>query len=222
MPTARTTPTVSACPAGAFEIHVTLQPLSEDANRLQALAACLGCSFLLIELDRGLHPQQPMLTRRMKGTWPEARRDAAALALAVRRAGMAVRRIKIEIGIDHPGAPRDAASIRTGTGYFEHHVRLLLNDTADLTGLQLLVEPLAAHLSRNARRPSYEGRHERFVTQRCQGVGSDEAGQRLDVLLGLLAGAGVAVISCDREYVVHDGRPGLDAGWLDDAVTEGS
>lgn len=163
-----------------------------------------------------------MLTRRMSGTLEEARRDAAALAMAVRRAGMAVRRIKIEISIDHPGVPRDAGSVRSGAGYFEHHVRLLLDDTADLTGLQLLVEPLAAHLSRNARRPSFEGRHERFVTQRCQGISCDEAGQRLDALLGSLASVGVAVIGCDREYVVHDGRPGLDAGWLDDAVVEDS
>ena len=75
--------------------------------------------------------------------------------------------------------------------------------------------PERAAASRNARRIRDEGGHERFVTQRCGGVGRDAAGHRLDALLRALAGAGHAAVEVEREFVVYDDNPAVDAGWID-------
>lgn len=210
---------------GEFEIHVTMRLPSADLVGLEALGRRLGCRCLSIELSRGRTVHQPMLTRRVRSSWNAARREAASIACAARRAGFAVSRIKIETDIDHPSVPGDAAAARVQVGYFEHHVRLRLRADANLARLGCLVEPLTAHLSRNARRAMIAGVHERFVTQRCLGVDRAEAGRRLERLLAVLTSEGLDVVDHAREYVVHDGRLALDDGWLynnGDAETGGA
>lgn len=197
-----------------FEIHVTVACAPAHTEAFRALAERLACRCLWIELSRGRTVHQPMLTRRVVGTLAAARSAAAhvALALAVRRAGVRVLRVKIETAADAACVP--LAAVARGAGYFEHHVRIRVPDHADLGRPGTVVEPHGAHLSRNARTTSSAGSHERFVTQRCHGVGRADAAANLTGLLAALACADIVVVGSESEFVVHDGRLALDDGWL--------
>jgi hypothetical protein len=69
----------------------------------------------------------------------------------------------------------------------------------------------------NARRVRSAGPHERFVTQPCHGVGADRAERRLAALLAAVEAAH-HVLSVEREFVLYDGNPPVDNGW----ITEGT
>ncbi|WP_030077255.1 hypothetical protein [Streptomyces decoyicus] len=204
---------------GEFEVHLTVR---DDGGRgaagaLAAYAAahCLTCVHILLE--QGDVPSQPMLTLHGSGTYAKVRTEAAARADGLRAAGFDVVRTKIEAtpwtaGV--PGTDDEAAGLGPGY-YFEHHLKLVLARSAPLDSLLAVVVGHGAHLSRNARRVRSDGRAERFVTQRCRMVGLATAGRRLDALSAQLRAAGYQLASVEREFVVHDGNPALDAGWLD-------
>lgn len=75
-----------------------------------------------------------------------------------------------------------------------------------------LAEQHTAHVSRNARRYLGGRGHERFVTQRCRGIGRPEARRRL----GALATTGFKAVEVEEPVVVHDDRPDLGSGWIDE------
>lgn len=70
------------------------------------------------------------------------------------------------------------------------------------------------HVSWNARRVRDDGQEERFVTQRCRGIGRATAERRLAALLHDLHTAALHVCEVGREYVLHDDDLGLDDGWI--------
>ncbi len=185
------------------EVHLTLAPGSDAVG----LAAALGVRCTHIQLARGRHPDQPMLTWRGAGPSAEARLSAVCAELD--RRGVAVVRRKIELDV------RDVAPDRMPAAgqYFEQHIKLLLPDDFDRAALLARVEPLGGHLSRNARRRRSDGRHERFVTQR--GYGRPWSGVRSAFDAGRRALADQTILSVERELVVYDSRAELDAGWLE-------
>jgi hypothetical protein len=77
-----------------------------------------------------------------------------------------------------------------------------------------VAEAHGAHLSRNARRDRDDGRHERFVTQRCHDVGRLQARERLDAMITALTAEGLEIVEVEEEYVLVDDNPALDAGWI--------
>ncbi|WP_433756369.1 hypothetical protein [Nocardia sp. CA-135398] len=205
--------------AGDFEAHMTVR-LPSDESRLVELAAARDLRYTRIVLDRGAVPDQPMLTFTVSGTRADAIRAVEAHARALTGAGFCLARTKIEaspFNEEIPETAEEAAALPAGC-YFEHHIKLVLDGAADAMRVRALVEPHAAHVSRNARRSAGHGRHERFVTQRAYGVGLPEAGERLAALLADLAAAGFAAIELEREFVVHDDHPVLDAGWITESV----
>jgi hypothetical protein len=203
---------------GEFETHLTVRvddPIDLDA--LRTWAALHRIKFTHIVLDRGQTPSQPMVTFWGKGRLAEQRTAADALRHRLTAAGFAVARAKVEAAVTNPAVPRtdaDATAFHTGR-YFEHHVKLSLDDTTDLGSLGAVARQHDAHLSRNARRATDGGRHERFVTQRCRGVGRPTARRRLDALLAALRDHGHRVVDVEEEFVVHDDNLAVDAGWLD-------
>ncbi|MEV4508207.1 hypothetical protein AB0K00_04525 [Dactylosporangium sp. NPDC049525] len=192
---------------GDFETHFTV--VYDD--RLPEWADRLGLKYTRIRLDRGACADQPMLTSTGRGDLPEQRAAAGALVALLQRDGFTVRRVKIEAAPWHACVPVEPGP--TGGCYFEHHVKLVLAD-GQLDLVRSVAEGHGAHLSRNARRVRDDGRHERFVTQRCRDVGRPQARERLDALLSALAGAGLDAVEVEEEYVVVDDNPGLDAGWI--------
>jgi hypothetical protein len=204
--------------AGDFETHLTVAPAR--AEELREWAERHVLKFHHIELARGATPVQPMVTRRGRGTLPDQLAEACELRARLEAAGFAVTRVKLEAAPSNADVPETDADAAAHAGrYFEHHVKLLLSDSADLGALAELATPHRAHLSRNARRARPDGLHERFVSQRCYAVGAATARARLSALLDALRAAGHHIESSEHEFVVYDSRPEVDAGWIE---TEGT
>ncbi|MCF2530193.1 hypothetical protein [Yinghuangia soli] len=205
---------------GEFETHVTFTCADAEVDALVAWGKARGTGATHILLERGRTVSQPMLTLRAATTLAAARAAAAELACAARADGFHPVRIKIEAAPWHPAVPvrdEDAAALEPAY-HFEHHVKLLLGPD-DATGpLAALAVRHSAHLSRNARRKRDDGRHERFVTQRCRAVGDRTAAAALDLLVTELTGRGHEILSVEREFVVFDDDETLDRGWIDETA----
>jgi hypothetical protein len=202
---------------GDFEIHITAH--AHQAEHMSAFAGRHGVKFVHIVLDRGTYASQPMLTLTGRGSLTEQHAAVQRWVDQLRDAGIYPCRWKIEAAPWCAGVPQsDAeAAVEPGGRYFEHHVKLRLPraDVAALVALTDLVAPHGARLSRNARRELADGAHERFVNQRCHGVGLTTASKRLDELVGTLRAAGHEPTTVEQEYVVFDSDLHHDHGWLD-------
>jgi len=205
---------------GAFETHVSVR--TDDVDALAARAAGYGWRVAHIVLARGRFASQPMLGARTHDTLRAVRRRADDVVGRLRDDGFTVTRVKIEAEPSHAGVPlTDVQALGHGTSrYFEHHVKLVLPADVDEGALVTLVRPHGAHLSRNARRIRADGLVERFVTQRCRGVGDRTAARAARALVHALSapaiGCGpVAIAGVEREFVVYDDNDALDTGWIE-------
>ena len=212
---------------GHFETHLTLAAADHESAAAWATAhgaafrdACgadAAIKFSRIVLDRGEAPDQPMLTITGNGTLEDQRVTARQWCDRLRAAGFTVVRVKVEaspFNADIPLTTPEAAALPDGY-YFEHHVKLVLTGDADIARAREVGVRHGGHLSRNARRALENGRHERFVTQRCYRIGRPEARRRLDAMLADLTGAGFPPAEVEQEFVVVDDNPLLDRGWID-------
>jgi hypothetical protein len=199
--------------SGDFEVHLTGS--AEEADALAAFASRRGAKFTHILLSRGETPSQPMLTVQGSGTLEDLHRLAEGWRADLAAEGLGLLRVKIEAAPWNEGVP--ASDLEASDElYFEHHVKVLLpsDDRDKVDRLRWTIAENGANVSRNARRR--RGRHEeRFVTQRCRGVGRATARIRLDALLAVLRDSGYEVLEVEEEYVVHDDALHVDRGWLD-------
>ncbi|MEV6522275.1 nucleotidyl transferase AbiEii/AbiGii toxin family protein [Longispora sp. NPDC051575] len=209
---------------GDFEIHLTVG--AHQAPELEAFAVRHGLKFSQIVLAHGQYPSQPMVTVTGNGPLERQHLTAQRWQRELDAAKLRVSRVKIEVPPWNEGVPQTDEDVRSrpGAEYFEHHVKILLPDAGvdRLLALTALSAPHGAQPSRNARRRRPDGREERFVTQRCRGVGRGTAQARLEALLDALRSAGHEVLEVEREYVVHDSAERLDSGWLDAGGTTDS
>jgi hypothetical protein len=199
--------------SGDFEVHLT--GAAQEADALAAFASRRGAKFTHILLNHGDTPSQPMLTVRGSGTLADLHRLADGWRADLAAKGLRVLRVKIEAAPWNEGVPESDLDASDEL-YFEHHVKVLLpsDDTHAVDQLRWAIVENGANVSRNARRR--RGRHEeRFVTQRCRGVGRATARTRLDALLAVLRDGGYEVVEVEEEYVVHDDALHVDNGWLD-------
>ncbi|MEU9477795.1 hypothetical protein [Streptomyces sp. NPDC048191] len=200
-----------------YETHVTVSCAGPaETERLRTWARAAGLKLTPIVLARGRMREQPMLTLAGSASYAEQSARAAGTVAALRSAGFAPVRVKTE---SVPWAPEVPDGPCGGGQYFEHHVKLLLDAGTDLAELTDRVVPHGAHLSWNARRMRGDGRHERFVTQRCRGVADGEAGRALERLLAELGG--LEVLCVEREFVLHDSDESVDDGWLEEPMAQG-
>lgn len=201
---------------GPLESHVTVTCADGGTARLARWADRRGLGFAHIVLARGRHRSQPMLNLRGDGTAVEQVGAALCVARDLAEAGFPVVRVKTEAAPWAAGVPqRDTDPLaRDPALHFEHHVKLLLPGDHDRARLTAAVTPHHAHLSWNARRTRDDGREERFVTQRCHGVGRTTAERRLAALLTDLRAHPYPVVEVEREFVLHDTRLALDEGWI--------
>ncbi len=203
---------------GDFETHVTVRLGSRpgDEADLAEWAGRHEMKYTRIALDRGETSDQPMLTYLGRGTLTQQRGIVEDVVRRLRGDGFDVIRAKIEAAPSNADVPQttdEAADLPDC--YFEHHIKLAFADGDEVAAVRDLVEPHGAYLSRNARRALDGGRHERFVTARCHGVGRPEARRRLDDLVAALTRAGHQPVEIIEEFVVYDDNPAVDAGWLE-------
>ncbi|MFD8733407.1 hypothetical protein ACFV06_00620 [Streptomyces sp. NPDC059618] len=204
---------------GEFETHVTVECEGDGTvRRLERWAAGRGVGFVHIVLARGRMTSQPMVTLAGAGTLPEQQLAALAVADELRTSGFEPVRVKIEAAPWTRGVPRsDAEAARLAREvHFEHHIKVLVDPDFDRAALAALVSGHGAHVSWNARRIVSGGRHQRFVTQRCHGVGLHAAGDRLERLAGAISGVGYEIASVEREFVVYDSNITVDDGWIEE------
>ncbi|NKE61172.1 nucleotidyl transferase AbiEii/AbiGii toxin family protein [Lentzea sp. PSKA42] len=197
--------------SGEFELHLTGSEWQVD--ELAAFAERHQLKFSHIELHRGEVPSQPMLTISAKGTIDEVRAVAERWRDKLFEAELHLVRVKIEAAPWNEGVPRTDAGADPGL-YFEHHVKVLMAGTWHDWYRRVLtaVDGHDAHVSRNARRKYDDGSEERFVTQRCFGVGRGTAKAKLEALLADLSE--FEVLEVEEEYVVHDDALHIDNGWI--------
>jgi hypothetical protein len=205
---------------GEFETHITVHALDTDAiDSLRVWAESHRLTFSHIVLERGKTPFQPMVGRRGHGGLSGELAAAEELSHLLNSAGFEVSRIKVEAAPWNTDIPvSDADAVNHPGRYFEHHVKLALDQVDNLAALTALAVANSAHLSRNARRVREDGKQERFVTQRCHAVGRFTARARLDAFLAALLAGKYEVLSVEEEFVVYDSAPGIDAGWIDEGV----
>jgi hypothetical protein len=198
---------------GALEIHLTVS--SWAADRLDEFAGERGIKVSQIELDHGEFRSQPMLTVELTGSLEDAEQRVAQLRRELAAAQLQAVRVKIETAPWNRDVPVTDDQAREDL-YFEHHVKVRLpaGDAARRLEITALAREHDARVSRNARRVLDDGTEERFVTQRCFGVGRQTSRPRLDALLSALDEGGFEVLEVEEEYVVVDDNLGLDAGWM--------
>ena len=209
--TLRTTPG-----RGTFEAHVTITADLSERERFRRTCADLGVKCVLIELPQGATRTQPMTSTYHRGDLADVTREVAALAGAVRAAGFAVSRVKLEAVTTNEGVPatdEEAARFPPGN-YFEFHAKVTLPLGADLAPLRALCATHQAHLSSNAFKSDAES-CERFVTLRVYAAGRVRAEVAFDGLLADLDAAGHAVTNRLREYTIYDSNAAVDAGWAE-------
>lgn len=209
--------------SGDFEVHVTVP--AHAADKLAVFAAQRGLKFVHIVLDRGAYASQPMLTLTGRGTLAEQHAVVDRRERELREAGIYPCRSKIEAAPWCTGVPQsdEEAAAEPAGRYFEHHIKVLLPSVTvpDLVVLTDLVAPHGARLSRNARRERADGAQERFVNQRCHGVGVTTAKRRLAALVEALRAAGYETVAVEQEYVVFDSGLHCDQGWLSQSEPSG-
>ncbi len=203
--------------SGEFETHITV--FLKDLDRVEALQKWginHGLKLLHIVLDRGINVSQLMLTRHGQGSLKNELKVAFDSTQSLNAEGFTVTRIKIEAALSNQGVPQSNAEALNHScdRYFEHHIKLLLEPSADILPLIHVAEGHSAHLSRNLFQTRSDQYHERFVTQRCISVGCVEAQQQLQSLLKAIANLAYFAIDVEAEFVVYDSNLDLDTGWI--------
>jgi hypothetical protein len=205
---------------GEFETHITVSFDNhlDEIDRLQQWCIDRDLKFLHILLDRGVSRSQPMLTRRGQGDFDDELEIATNLAKSLVVEDFPVIRIKIEAAHWNQGVPTsDAEAIaHHANQYFEHHVKLSIESTADLLPLRELAIGHSAHLSRNALQTRNDGFQERFITQRCMNMGRSKSTKQLQILVDEIESLGYIPIDIEAEFVVYDSNLALDFGWIHD------
>ena len=198
---------LASLPALPIELHLTTGPLAPAAlPGFEALCQQVGGKALLIELARGEHCQQPMLSLVTTATAAAGLAQAWQLARQFGAAGYAVRRIKLEVPAWGATLVRQPAST-TGRPYYEWHGRV--GATREIE-LRVWCELHGAHLSINALRQRPDVR---FVTLREFGSAACFARRVAGVRNGL-ASHGWELAKQQAEFCFFDSQVSLDAGWL--------
>lgn len=190
-----------------FEIHLTTSALlPSELAHFEAACERLQAKPLVIELARGTHATQPMLSKVVHA--PDL---LAALALASADAAflgacyLPVTRTKLETHTDYAHLAM-AANGPCFVPYFEWHGKVHYQQPAELLALCLRHQ---AHLSVNALRGESATR---FVTLREFGPAAAFWG-RVVGLLAELQGQW-PVLKQEAESCLYDSNRALDAGWL--------
>jgi hypothetical protein len=217
---------------GQFEAHITVRcdDGAASATRLERWSAARGWKFTHIVLARGRTPSQPMLTLRGSGSYEEQLRTCHWASKTLSDAGFSPVRVKIEVPPWEPVVPRSDGEARLPDGfggpsscasrYFEHHLKVLLDPVGRcaavcLDALTATAVAHDAHVSWNARRiRGGTGRQERFVTQRCHGVGLPAAQARLAALTRAVEDLSIEITEVEQEFVVYDSNTAIDEGWI--------
>lgn len=189
-----------------YELHLTTTPISHaEWPAFEHFAAAVGAKAMVIELARGAHRLQPMLTLARPDDLDGVIRFARALTQDAARSGFQILRCKIE-----QDAAVGACSEQAGEHhYFEWHGRVAVAEPMRAQ-LAALCQEYGGHLSNNALR----GADTRYVTLR-ETSRLLNLRDRATALCLAMGGQGWEIGKQQWERVVYDSNITLDAGWLE-------
>lgn len=213
-----------------FELHVFVGPVEPDeATVARFREACTSADepmkALLLRLDFAGRGFLGVLqsSRYVRGPLEDAVRAAGRDAAALRAAGLAVVREKIEAVATSPCVPQSAEDprAREPARYFEVHLLFApvgeVLTEAHERALEEVSRACALALGRpvprsyNAFKPSL-----RFLNLRAYGVGLDGARTDVEYVAARVERTGLwARVKVLEEYVSYDTNRALDQGWLE-------
>lgn len=213
---------------GNYECHITVEIEPRQIEQFKKVCAQLDSKSLVIVLDNGQYPRQPMLAKILKGSPAEVVCSIESIHNELSKLFRIIR-IKVETEFGCPSLPsnRVEASGLPKDCYFEFHVRIKLPKDEALDDLRREVKIYDGHLSNNALSENEETfendavlkkitYQQRFITQRFRNVGKDEAEQGLEKLLNFLKQKKLHVDKVVREFNIFDSNAYLDSGWANE------
>ncbi|MCE7995245.1 MAG: hypothetical protein HEP71_24925 [Roseivirga sp.] len=190
-----------------FEIHLTTEGLPAVREE-EFIRHCesVGAKALLIELSRGSHVQQPMLSTVVhSNSLLSVLSEANELSSDLARKGFGSKRLKIEIPAYH--AHLFAKNESTFDRYFEWHGKIRYTNT-DM--LQTLCLKHKVHLSINSLKSATGFR---FITLREYGT-QQVFEERIHQLLEDFEKQKLTIDKQQAEFCIYDNNSFLDEGWL--------
>lgn len=190
-----------------FEIHLTTEqlPAAREGAFVRHCEAA-GAKALLIELSRGMHMQQPMLSTVV---YSDDLRlilsKATTLSQALVKEKFGATRLKIETPAVH--AHLFAESESDFDRYFEWHGKIGYDQTEILAAI---CQKHKVHLSVNVLKSSPTLR---FITLREYGT-QERFEERIRQLVEALNTSNIPIHKQEAEYCIYDNNSFLDEGWL--------
>jgi len=196
---------------GLFEAHITV----DSSVGFKEVAHKLNIKPILIQLDNGANPTQPMSSSTHKGTLGKVYNEVMDLANKLSKHNFKVLRVKIEASPFNQEIPQTTTEAlnHCPTNYFEHHALLVLNDRQCMDSINKVCRDYNAHLSQNRFKVFTEGCL-KFLTIRNYKLGRNEAEYMFSELLQSLDNINTKVKNSITEYCVYDSGIQLDYGWL--------
>ena len=190
-----------------FELHLTVSDISAH-RQADFIAFCerYASKPLLIELSRGEHIKQPMLSKIVySNNFEEVLAAATQLSNTIKAQDYTVERLKIEI------PAKDSALLQNHHSafdkYFEWHGKV---NYIQADRLLELCKRHHVHLSRNALKNE---NNNRFITLREFGSKAIFE-QRIHTLLSDIDNSIWNIQKQQSEYCIYDNNNFLDKGWL--------
>jgi len=213
--------------SGEYECHITvdLAPgqlvaglAAEQFTKFSHCCEALESKSIIIELDAGESPTQPMLCKHLSGVPVDVSQSIYKL-VDVLSNDFKVSRVKVEASIKNSGIPQknsDMIAIPVDC-YFEHHVKIALADKDDQHVLRSQLMMFYGHLSKNALSKSMDGDiQHRFVTQRFYQTGFYESTVNFHKLLSFIESKNITILSKIQKFNIYDSNVNLDAAWMQD------
>ena len=189
-----------------FEIHLTTHALlPHELDAFVAFCASIEAKPILIELDKGEIPQQPMISKTVHSEDPAVLHETLQqLKTTFEQAGYPIVREKVEVPAQHYQNGKTAFPDYRG-GYFEWHGKVRFKKPEQLQVLQ----SKNMHISKS----SLKGESDtRFVTHRTSDRGSFYLAAR-NLRLNLEA-QGLEIVKEEYEYCIFDSNKTVDHGWV--------
>ncbi|MFZ6639610.1 hypothetical protein ACO0LL_07675 [Undibacterium sp. TC4M20W] len=195
-----------------FEIHLTVANAQEaDIPGFIEFCGEIKAKPLLIELSRGTHSQQLMLSKLLMADQLDAVLEVAKnYGCILNQRAYKTSRLKIEIPLQYAEEYKENVAMSSDV-YYEWHGKINFSRVEDLLRF---CENHEAHLSRNSLR-NEPGM--RFVTLRESGSKAAFL-RRVDALQKGLKDSVWTIMHERFEYCVFDDNCALDHGWLNQSL----
>lgn len=200
--------------AGEFESHITVLCDQNQFELFRRRCEEMGAKALVIELNVGDRPIQPMLCKRHSDSASDTLKDISKM-IASLASEFEIERVKVEASLSNSGIPtlNSSAENLPVDCYFEHHVKIELPVSFDEEKLRDGVKVYSGHLSKNPLNTD-NSKQRRFVTQRFYRSTMQCALSQLEELERFLVEANYEILQVIREFNIYDSNIERDAGWI--------